>query len=88
VQGNWKGLGSYGTLGLEIVLGLLLPCYVGAWADKRWSTGNTFLIIGFVLGIAHGVRAVKRALDQTKREAERAKLDAKEARKRYYDKRK
>jgi F0F1-type ATP synthase assembly protein I len=87
VQGNWNGLGSYGLLGLEIVLGLVLPCYVGSLADKHWTGGNTFLIVGFFLGIAHGVRAVWRALERTKRDAERAKRDREAARKRYYDER-
>jgi len=87
VQGNWKGIGSYGTLGLEIALGLILPCYVGQLADARWDTGSTFLIIGFFLGIAHGVRAVWRVLERSKREAHEEEQRRKEARKRYYDER-
>jgi F0F1-type ATP synthase assembly protein I len=85
VQGSWKGLGSYGTLGLEMVLGVLLPCYVGSLADKRWQTGDLFLIIGFFLGLAHAVRAVWRALERTKQEAQAAEEQRKRDRQKYYD---
>jgi ATP synthase protein I len=85
VQGNWKGIGDYGTLGLEIVLGVVFPCWLGSWADRRWSTGNTFLLIGFAFGLAHAVRAVWRALERTRRDAERADAERREARKRYHD---
>lgn len=85
MQGTWKGLGSYGTLGLEMVLGVVLPCYVGSLADKRWGTGDTFLIIGFLLGIAHAVRAVWRALERAKRESQQAEEERRRARQKYYE---
>ena len=83
--GSWKGVGSYGTLGLERVLGLVLACYVGSLADERWGSGDTFLIIGFFLGLAHAVRAVWRALNRIKEEAAKAERERKAARKKYHE---
>lgn len=87
MQEKWKGTGSYGTLGLEIALGILLPCYAGSVADDHYGTEDTFLILGFVLGLAHGARAVARALKQANREAEEAAGREKQQRKQYYDRR-
>lgn len=86
MQGNWKGLGSYGTLGLEIVLGVILPCYLGSLADRHYKTGQLFMGLGFVLGIAHGVRAVVRVLRQANREAEEEEERQRAARKKYHEK--
>jgi F0F1-type ATP synthase assembly protein I len=70
---------------MEIVLGLVLPCYVGSLADKRWGTGSALLIAGFCLGLVHGVRVVMRAYKQALREQELEDQQAREARKKYYD---
>jgi F0F1-type ATP synthase assembly protein I len=86
VQGNWKGLGSYGTLGLEMVLGVVLPCYVGSLADRHYKTGQWFVALGFCLGIAHAVRAVYRAVQRANREAEEEEQRLRAARKKYHEK--
>jgi F0F1-type ATP synthase assembly protein I len=85
VQGNWKGLGSFGTLGLEIVLGIVLPSYVGLKLDSHYHTGQTFLAIGFFLGLAHGVRALVRAVKQANREAEQEEERERERRRQYHE---
>ena len=85
MQDNWKGLGTYGTLGLEIVLGVLLPSYVGIRADRHFGTGRTWLLVGFAFGIAHGVRAVYRALQKANREAEAYEEEERKRRKQYHD---
>ncbi len=68
-----------------MVLGVIVPCYVGSLADKRWGTGDTFLIIGFFLGLAHGVRAVWRALERTKEDARKAEEERRRERQKYFD---
>lgn len=85
MQDNWKGLGTYGTLGLEIVLGVVLPSYVGIKADRHFGTGRLWLIVGFAFGIAHGVRAVYRALQRANREAEAYEAEERKRRKQYHD---
>ena len=68
-----------------MVLGLVLTCYVGSLADERWETGNTFIIIGFFLGLAHAIWAVWRALEQIKKDAARAEQERKAARRKYHE---
>ncbi len=68
-----------------MVLGLVLACYVGSLADEHWDSGNTFLIIGFFLGLAHAVRAVWRALNRIKEDAAKAEAERKAARKKYHE---
>ncbi len=70
---------------MEIVLGLALPCYLGSLADKRWGTGSAFLIAGFFLGLAHGVRVVMRAYKEALRDQDDEDRKTREARKKYYD---
>ena len=72
-------------MGLEMVLGVILPCYVGSLADKRWGTGDTFLILGFLIGLAHAVRAVWRALERTKEDAKKAEEERRRLRQKYFD---
>ncbi len=87
MQSNLKGLGSYGTLGLEIALGVLLPAYVGYRVDEHLATRNVFLLAGFALGLAHGARAVYRALRQANREADADEARQRAERRRYHDER-
>ena len=83
--GRTNGLGTYGTVGLEMVLGLMLPCWVGIKADEHFDTEPYLLLLGFVLGVAHGVRVVSRAIQRANREAEAADQAARKARQQYHD---
>lgn len=87
MQNSWKGLGSYGTLGLEIVLGVLLPSYVGIQVDRHYGTGRLWLLVGFAFGVAHGVRAVYRALQQANQAAEAEEEEMRRRRQKYHDER-
>jgi ATP synthase protein I len=87
VQANWKGLGSYGTLGLEIVLGIVLTSYVGIRIDRHYHSGQVFLGLGFLLGLAHAVRVLVRTVRQANREAEREEAEQRIARQKYHEKR-
>ena len=64
----YKGLGGYGTLGLEIVLSILFGMFGGNWLDERYGTGPWLMWIGFALGGAAAVRAVLRAMRLMKKE--------------------
>ncbi|MEN9578754.1 MAG: hypothetical protein RJA70_1763 [Pseudomonadota bacterium] len=85
MQDNWKGIGSYGTVGLEIVLGIVLPCYVGSLADGRYGTGKTWLFVGFLIGVGHAVRVVWRTMKQANQEADAETEREKTKRKQYYE---
>jgi ATP synthase protein I len=67
----YKGLGGYGTLGLEIVLSLLFGLFGGSWLDGKFGTEPVLLWVGFALGVGAGVRSIQRALAMMKRETER-----------------
>lgn len=58
----YKGLGGFGTLGLEIVLSILLGLFGGRWLDGRFGTEPILMWAGFAFGIAMSVHATHRAL--------------------------
>ncbi|MCC6552701.1 MAG: AtpZ/AtpI family protein [Polyangiaceae bacterium] len=61
---DWKGIGSYGTIGLEVVLSMLLGLFIGRWIDGKLGTEPIFSLIWFGFGIAAGVRSIVRAWKQ------------------------
>ncbi|HTJ80294.1 MAG TPA: AtpZ/AtpI family protein [Polyangiaceae bacterium] len=67
----YRGLGGFGTLGLEIILSILLPMGVGWWLDGRFATAPWIMWAGFFLGIATAIRALLRALRIMRKEAAR-----------------
>jgi F0F1-type ATP synthase assembly protein I len=68
-----------------MVLGVMLPSYVGYLVDQRYGTGYGFFLLGFVLGIAHGVRAISRMMKSWRRDVEEAERREKEERRKYYE---
>lgn len=68
---EWKGVGSYGTIGLEMVLSVLFGLFVGRWLDGKLGTEPYIMLCGFGLGVAAAVRALLRSLREMKRETAR-----------------
>jgi hypothetical protein len=64
----YRGLGGYGTLGLEIVLSILFGMFGGSWLDGRFGTEPWLMWLGFALGGAAAVRAILRALRLMRKE--------------------
>jgi ATP synthase protein I len=56
-----KGMGGFGTLGLEVVLSIALGTYVGDWADGKLSTAPYLTALGFAFGVATAGRFIWRA---------------------------
>ncbi len=73
---DWKGVGTYGTVGLELALSIFLGLFVGRWLDGKFDTAPWLTILGVGYGVAAGIRALYRAAKQATREAE--ELDRKE----------
>lgn len=71
---EWRGLGSFGTLGLEIVLCIALGFFGGKWLDDKFDTAPYLAVIGFCFGLAAAIKGVMRA------HAEMQALAAKEER--------
>jgi ATP synthase protein I len=80
-----KGLGTYGTVGLEFSLSLLFGLLGGQWIDKKLGSTPWFTLIGLGFGMAAGVRSLWRALQAAKRELLEEEQAAREARRRYHE---
>jgi len=87
VQQYWKGIGSYGTVGLEFALSVLFGLAVGSWLDEKFGTAGWLAVIGFGFGLAAGARAVYRALKRANREAEELEQQDQEAKRKYHEER-
>jgi len=83
VQQDWKALGNYGTLGLEVALSVVVGLFGGQWLDKRLHTHGVLTWVGFAYGLAAAGRAIYRAMRRANREAEEAERREQEARKKY-----
>jgi ATP synthase protein I len=68
---DWKGVGSFGTIGLEIVLGIVLGFFLGRWLDGKFGTAPYLSVAGFFLGVVTAVRAIIRAWKDMQRETAR-----------------
>jgi ATP synthase protein I len=85
VQQHWKGVGRYGTVGLELALSILLGLFAGRWLDKKLDTAPWLTLIGLGYGLAAGFRAVWRAVKRANQEAEAEERKHQQARDKYHD---
>ena len=83
VQQDWKGVGRYGTVGLELALSILVGLFGGQWLDKKLGTHGILTLVGLAYGLAAGGRALYRALKSANQEAEAEERAEREARKKY-----
>lgn len=84
MQQYWKAIGSYGTVGLEFSLSVIVGLVGGQWLDEKLGTG--FLMwLGGAFGLAAGVRALWRALQRANREADELTRKERLERKKYDD---
>jgi ATP synthase protein I len=68
---NWKGVGSFGTVGLEIVVAIVLGLLGGRWLDGKLDTAPYLAIVGFFFGVVTAVKAVWRTWKDMQRETAR-----------------
>jgi F0F1-type ATP synthase assembly protein I len=85
VHKNWKGLGSYSTVGLDLALSILVGLFGGRWLDRKLDTRGWLTMVGLGFGIAAGARAVWRALQKANREAEAEEQKEREARAKFHE---
>jgi F0F1-type ATP synthase assembly protein I len=68
---DFRGIGQYMTLGIQMVVVTVVGAGIGYWLDKRTGSEPLFLIVFFLLGALGGIILVWRALqngdDQSKR---------------------
>ena len=60
MKDQYKAVGSWGTLGLEIVLSILIGYFGGHYLDGRAGTTPWLSIVGFFFGCAAGGKAIHR----------------------------
>lgn len=72
---NMKGMGQYGTLGLEVVLSILFGLWIGTKLDDWLHTGPYLAIVWFAFGCAAAGRAVHRAWKGMQAEAKREEAE-------------
>jgi hypothetical protein len=69
----WKELGRYGGVGIDLVLSILILGGIGHWLDARYGRGSDWgMLIGFLLGVAVGVRNLVRVAARMQKDIERA----------------
>lgn len=67
----WKAYGRYSTVGLELVLSMVLGWAAGRWLDRHFGWHGQAAMVGAILGIYAGFRAIWKAAKAMQREAER-----------------
>ncbi len=72
---QYKTLGAYGTIGLEIVLSILLGLWFGTWLDKWLGTAPWMAVVWFGFGCAAAGRAVYRSWKDMQAAAKREEAE-------------
>ena len=69
-KSDWRGSGSYATVGLDLVLSVLIGFFGGRWLDGRFGTEPWLSVLGFVFGTAAGFRSLWRGLQEMRQISE------------------
>jgi len=85
VKQDWKGVGSYGTVGLEVALSVVVGLFGGSWLDKKLGTAPWLTLLGVVYGVAAAARALYRAARRATKEAEDLDRREREERRKFRD---
>ena len=64
MKDKYKAVGSWGTLGLEIVLCVLLGFFGGRWLDGALRDRPLVSVLGFFFGCGAAVKAIHRSLKE------------------------
>ncbi len=72
MAGPWKSAGSYGAVGLELVVGVVVTAGIGYWLDGRYWGGHGWgPMAGALLGFAAAVRNLMRSARRVQKDIER-----------------
>ena len=67
---HYKAIGSYGTLGIEIALCIILGAGGGYWLDGKFKTEPVLMVLGFFFGLGAAGKAVHQAWTQMQKREE------------------
>jgi ATP synthase protein I len=85
LQHKLKDLGTYGTVGLEFGLSVLVGLLGGQWLDRKLHTDPWLTFIGMGFGIAAGARTLWRAASRAQQELEAEDQRDLQARREYHE---
>jgi ATP synthase protein I len=68
---RFKGIGSYGTVGLDMVLAVVLGFFAGRWLDHKVGAHGWLTVAGFVLGVAAAFNILFKTARKLREETER-----------------
>jgi F0F1-type ATP synthase assembly protein I len=68
---RFKGIGTYGTVGLDMAVAVLLGFLAGRWADQKLGARGWPTIVGVLLGIAVAFNMLFKAAKRLRQETER-----------------
>ena len=60
MRDEYKAVGSWGTLGLEIVLSVMIGFFGGRWLDAKLGATPWLSLVGFAVGCAAAGKAIHR----------------------------
>lgn len=60
MKDEYKAIGSWGTLGLEIVLSVMIGFFGGRWLDAKLGATPWLSLVGFAVGCAAAGKAIHR----------------------------
>ncbi len=85
LQPKLKGVGTYGTVGLEFGLSVLVGLFAGHWLDRKLQTDPWLAFVGMGFGTAAGIRTLWRAAERARKEAEAEDKREVEQRREYHE---
>ncbi|APR84439.1 ATP synthase protein I [Minicystis rosea] len=71
MKDEYKAVGSWGTLGLEIVLSVMFGLFGGRWLDGKLGTEPWLSLLGFFFGCGAAVKSIMRTMKEMKAVAAR-----------------
>ena len=66
MKDEYKAVGSWGTLGLEIVLSVMFGLFGGRWLDGKLGTEPWLTVLGFFFGCGAAVKSIMRTMKEMK----------------------
>ncbi len=60
MKDRYRAIGSWGTLGLDIVLCVMVGFFGGRWLDARFGTEPWISVVGFFFGCGAAGRSIHR----------------------------
>lgn len=67
---RFKGIGTYGTVGLDFAVAVVIGFLGGWWLDNKLGSKPWLSVVGLLLGVAAGFNLLFKAAKRMREEAE------------------